>query len=464
MAHERETWLDHGVAELLLRGRQVETADMHAQAQADRLARVLEEIAYAAYAGRAAGGNAGAGKDSAAGACQAGTSDELPGEAAALAAYRQAVGTTGRTVPSGRSAADAGTDGIGTVRLGPERGGDRIPRFGRPLRLGLAAAMAGCALSGVAAGAGYLYAPSAGEGRPQPTNSVSDVGTPEPLASESPSDSSPPATPDDLPGGTGTGSVVPGASGSASGTETSGGPAHKREGEKGQVPSDGGWKNGDGEKWYAKLVQACHEYRNGTITIGKKKFLESAAKGPLGVSRFCEQLLNDGPDDDGHYEGAPGSGSGGGNGPQIGGPSEGGPSHGGGTGGGGHGGNGGHGGSGGNGGSGGGTGGSPAPPSGWPGGEYGETIGMPLPDADDAADDTSLPPLLPALPGGGTASDTAPDPATDTGSETGSGAGTDGDSDAGADTDTGADGPGGAPTPAPESDPASTPGPGLTAP
>ncbi|AQU66876.1 hypothetical protein [Streptomyces niveus] len=440
MAHERETWLDHGVAELLLRGRQVETADMHAQAQADRLARVLEEIAYAAYAGRVADAYADAGTD--AGASSAGTPGELPGEAAALAAFRQAVGTAGRTVPSARDAgADARADGIGTVRLGPERHGDRIPRFGRPLRLGLAAAMAGCALSGVAAGAGYLYAPSAGESSPQPTNSVSGVVTPEPLASDSPSDSSPPATPDDLPGGSGTGPVVPGATGSATGTDTAGGPTHKREGEKGQTSSGNGWKDGDGDKWYAKLVQACHEYRNGTIAVGKKKLLESAAKGPQGVGRFCEQLLADGPDDDGHYEGAPGhgGGSGGGNGPQIGSPSEGGPSDGGGIGGGGTGGIGG--GIGGIGGGigGGGTGGSAAPPTGWPGGDYGETIGMPPPAPD--ADGASLPPLLPAMPGG----DADPAPGTDTGTAPG----TDTDTDTGSGA---VESP--APTPAPDSEPA----------
>ncbi|WP_329035283.1 hypothetical protein OIE71_21345 [Streptomyces sp. NBC_01725] len=444
MAHERETWLDHGVAELLLRGLQVETADMHAQAQADRLARVLEEIAYSAYAGRVAGGSAEA--TTGAGAHSAGSSGELPGEAAALAAYRQAVGTPGRTVSSARGAeADARADGIGTVRLGSGRGGERIPRFGRPLRLGLAAAMAGCALSGVAAGAGYLYAPSAGESSPRPTNSVSGVVTPEPLVSDTPSDSSSPATPDDLPGGTGAGPVVPGATGSAPGTDTAGGPAHKREGERGQTSSGNGWKHGEGERWYAKLVQACHEYRNGTIAPGKKKFLESAAKGPHGVTRFCAQLLADDPDDDGHNEGAPGPG--GGNGPQIGGPSEGGPSDGGGIGGG----TGGIGGAigGGTGGiGGGGTGGSTAPPTGWPGGDYGETIGMPPPTPDaGGAGGANPPPLLPAMPGG----DADPTPGTDTGSAPGTD--TDTDTDAGESP---------APTPAPDSGPALDPG--LSAP
>ncbi|MFI6690413.1 hypothetical protein ACIBLA_01375 [Streptomyces sp. NPDC050433] len=367
MAHERETWLDHGVAELLLRGRPVETADAHAQAQADRLARVLEDASRVA------------GADAEAGARTAEPSAELPGEAAALAAFRQAVGTVGRPART-----DARAAGIGTVRLDPESGGARLPSFGRPLRLGLAAAMAGCALSGVAAGAGYLYAPSAGESPPRPANSVSDAVTPEPLVSETPSNSlNSPPLPSDTAGDDGTDLVSPGASGSDAGA--SGGATDKGKGGKDQSAGDG-WKDGDGEKWYAKLVQACHEYRNGTIADSKKKLLEDAAKGPEGVSRFCGQLLNEDRGGDGHYEGGhgeggdgggddDGTGGAGGEGPQHGGPAEGGTD--GGT----------------DGGSGGGTGGGSAgPPSEWPG--DGDTIEMTPPDTDEA----STPPPLPATP------------------------------------------------------------------
>lgn len=444
MAHERETWLDHAVAELLLRGRPVVTADIRAQARADRLAGVLAEAARAAHAGEGEGTYASA---PAAGA-GAEASGELPGEAAALAAFRQAVGTAGRTVSPGRTAdadAAAEADGIGTVRLGPERLGVRIPRFGRPLRLGLAAAMAGCALSGVAAGAGYLYAPSAGESPPRPANSVSGAVTPEPLVSDSPSYSGRPATPRDTPAGTDAGDV-PGATGSGPGP--SGGPA--KPGEKGRTSSGDGWNDGDGEKWYGVLVQACNEFRDGTIAGGKKKLLEGAAKGPQGVDRFCDQLLGDDPDRGGHYEGANGSGGGGsggggagpggGDNPQSSGPDEGGTgggSIGGGTDGGGSGGPG-----GGSGGSGGSGGGSAGPPSGWPGGDYGETIGMNPPEADDAAG-ANLPPLLPATPGGDTAPDAGPGTAPDTNPET--------NPDANLGTETG-NGPGGpaAPTPDPE--------------
>lgn len=421
MAHERETWLDHAVAELLLRGSPVETADIRAQVRADRLAGVLAEAARAAYAG----------ENAAVGAPGAAASGELPGEAAALAAFRQAVGTAGRTAPSDQDVnTEADTDGIGTVRLGPERLGGRIPRYGRPLRLGLAAAMVGCALSGVAAGAGYLYAPSAGESPPRPANSVSDAVTPEPLVSDSPSDSGPPATPDGTPGGADAGSLVPGATGIGTGPGPSGGPADKRGGEKARTSSGSGWKDGDGEKWYAMLVKACHEYRNGAIAAGKRKLLEGAAKGPQGVPRFCDQLLSDGPDRGGHDEGANGSGGGGwpgpggGDGPPSGGPAEGGIGGGSVGGGSGDGGGSDGGGSGGSGGSDGSDGGSAGPPSEWPGGDYGETIGMnpPTPEGEGAggAGDTggaNLPPLLPAMPGG----DAAPDPAP--GTETGDGAG-----------------------------------------
>ncbi|MEV8363099.1 hypothetical protein [Streptomyces niveus] len=382
MAHERETWLDHGVAELLLRGRPVGTTGEHAQAQADRLARALEEAVPVAYA------------DSA----------ELPGEAAALAAFRQSVGTAAE--PAGARSWDADDAGIGTVRLAPGRRGIRLPSVGRPLRLGMAAAMAGCALSGVAAGAGFLYAPSAGESPPRPSNSISDALTPAPLVSESPSSSlnTPPLSSDP---GAGTDSDSPGASSDA----MTGDPVDK--GRKSQGTGNG-WKKGGGEKWYAKLVQACQEYRNGTISAGKRKLLEDAAKGPQGVNRLCNQLLSG----DGRHDGAQGTGGSGGNG------GSGGSSNGGSSGSG-------SGGSSGGGGvdgpqssgpiegpveggtpseTGGGTsGGSDGPSSDWPGGEYGETIGMYPPESDES-DASSLPPQLPASPSSETSSETSPAP------------------------------------------------------
>lgn len=223
--------------------------------------------------------------------------------------------------------------------------------------------------------------------------------TPEPLVSESPSPGV--SRPPPLPGESSqsdAGSVVPGATGSHSTAGAGGGPKggqdkNSDESGKGRTSGDG-WKSGDGEKWYAQLVQACQEYRNGTIAVGKKKQLEEAAKGPAGVKRFCDGLLSGGSGGDGHYGGAPGHGDGGddgggtggddgdddggggsgggGDGPQHGGPADGGGTDGG-IGGGSDGGTD-SGGTDGGGTDGGGTdGGSGPPPTDWPGGDSGDS-------------------------------------------------------------------------------------------
>lgn len=218
--------------------------------------------------------------------------------------------------------------------------------------------------------------------------------------SESPSSSlnTPPLSSDP---GAATDSDSPGASSGA----MTGDPVDK--GRKSQGTGNG-WKKGGGEKWYAKLVQACQEYRNGTISAGKRKLLEDAAKGPQGVNRLCNQLLSG----DGRHDGAQGTGGSSGSG----GSSNGGGSNGGSSGG-----------SSGGGGvdgpqssgpiegpvegvtpseTGGGTGGgSDGPSSEWPGGEYGETIGMYPPESDAS----SLPPQLPASPSSGTSSQASPE-------------------------------------------------------
>ncbi|MEV5345471.1 hypothetical protein AB0L24_07360, partial [Streptomyces achromogenes] len=68
MADEQDKWLDRGTAERLLRGEPLEAVDPSARDQAERLARALG--ALSAEAAPATG--------------------ELPGEQAALAAFRKA--------------------------------------------------------------------------------------------------------------------------------------------------------------------------------------------------------------------------------------------------------------------------------------------------------------------------------------------------------------------------------------
>jgi hypothetical protein len=237
MADERNEWLDKAAAEKLLRGEPVETTDEYARVQAARLSRVLYSSGRAGYAG-CPDDHAGEG--------------EMPGEAAALAAYRKA-----------RADADAPAAPLKGVRAPrpPRTGHWQV--FGRPVRLGIAAAVAGCAIGGVAiaAGTGFLPPPfnGGGGGRPLPGASVSGAATPGPLVSDAAtrgglSPVSPPA------------------------------------------PSDGTAKQGqDGKQAeaYGTSGEDCREYRSGHLTPGHRRRLEAAAKGAGRVEKFCAQALGD---------------------------------------------------------------------------------------------------------------------------------------------------------------------------
>lgn len=157
MADERYEWLDRKAAERLLRGEPVETRDEHARAQAARLSRALNDTGAAGGHDRAADG-------------------EMPGEAAALAAFRKA--RAGAAAPAG--------DSVGTVRLVSSPPPTLGTRLARPMRFGLVAAVAGCALGGVAVAAGSGLLPSPFGGNPLPASTVSAAETPEPLASQEP--------------------------------------------------------------------------------------------------------------------------------------------------------------------------------------------------------------------------------------------------------------------------------------
>ncbi|MGW1283863.1 hypothetical protein ACWD4N_09105 [Streptomyces sp. NPDC002586] len=172
MADEQDKWLNRETADRLLRGEPLEAVDASARDQAERLSRVLG--ALSAEAAPATG--------------------ELPGEQAALAAFRKA-----REAADAERSAVAHADGApalprpgadsGLVRIGaPARTGipARRPRWARPVRLALAAALTVGTLGGVAmaAGTGMLPTPF---GPAHPASSVS-AGAPSdgPPASVSP--------------------------------------------------------------------------------------------------------------------------------------------------------------------------------------------------------------------------------------------------------------------------------------
>ncbi|PVE04196.1 hypothetical protein [Streptomyces scopuliridis] len=288
MADERDPWLDRDAAERLLRGEPVETADEHVRARSEQLSEALRDMSAVTYANETYA-----------------TEEELPGEAAALAAFRKAVAEGGgaREVVRDRGAVGAGAgDLLGTVRIALAPRAARAPRFARPMRRGLAAAVAGCALGGiaVAAGAGVLPPIFGDAHNPAPANSVSAVASPRPLVSGSPDGSRDPADPSDTPSGTGTGQPSPPPSPSHTPGD---GHTHKGDG-RGEEDGEGGAHGTDKDhwpgtgpdaqsgEWFSKTLNACRAYRDGVLDPKRKEALESATDGPEGARRFCDRLLD----------------------------------------------------------------------------------------------------------------------------------------------------------------------------
>ncbi|WP_328397270.1 hypothetical protein OHS70_13970 [Streptomyces sp. NBC_00390] len=270
MADKRYEWLDRDAAERLLRGEPVEATDERARVQAARLSETLNSARSGAYWHE---------------------DGELPGEAAAMAAY-------GKVRAEAADAAGPVGDSVGAVRVVRRGSPSKAARTARPVRFGIAAAVAGCALGGVAvaAGAGVLPAPFGGHGNPLPASSVSAAATPRPLVSEPPTGQGP-ATPAQPPGGITTSPAPTPADG--------GSPAPGQEATRtpdGQ-PSDEGREqlgkdhDGTGGELYRRSVKACEDYRSGRIDWERKRRLEDAAKGAERVERFCDRLL--GGDSDG---------------------------------------------------------------------------------------------------------------------------------------------------------------------
>ncbi|MFE4829134.1 hypothetical protein [Streptomyces sp. NPDC056672] len=309
MADERDAWLDKDVAERLLRGEPVEALDDDVLARTERLAEALRDIAAITYANDA----------------------ELPGEAAALAAFRRA-GTAGEsaTDATGATAVGAGAGAglglgaggglglgsglgsglgvgvgvgvgeslLGAVRLAPAPGDIGAPRLGRPVRRGLAVAVAGCALGGiaVAASAGVIPPLFAGEHDPVPANSVSSVTSPGPRVSGPSDGGRDTAGPSETPGPDREEALTPHPS-----SEEGSDGAHARDGDSGR-DENGGALAGSGLSasaqgyragtLYRETLDACRALRGGTIDEERKRALESAADGSGGAKRFCDRLLD----------------------------------------------------------------------------------------------------------------------------------------------------------------------------
>ncbi|MGX1250684.1 hypothetical protein RKD48_003195 [Streptomyces ambofaciens] len=204
MADEQDKWLDRETAELLLRGEPLEGVDPASRDRAGRLLLALDALS----------------------APPPPTGEELPGEAAALAAFRKVRAERADASAKASAALGHGTAprpaDAGLVRIGE---GARRPRRSRPLRLGLAAALTVGMLGGVAAAAGTGVLPTPFDGaEPEPAATVS--------AAVSPGRPSAPPTPlEGVQGG-----AVPGTTpgtpdgGTARGRRPGRGPRHRRPG------------------------------------------------------------------------------------------------------------------------------------------------------------------------------------------------------------------------------------------
>ncbi|MET7855511.1 hypothetical protein ABZT48_47090 [Streptomyces avermitilis] len=269
MADEQYRWLDRDAAERLLRGESLEAVDADTREQVERLAEALGALAAEPLPNSA----------------------ELPGEAAALAAFRTArqggngeemvLGGRGRPHAVARAAHSADA---GVVRLGrPERAARR-GRLGRPVRLGVAAALAAGMIGGVAAaaGTGVLPTPFGGD-EPGPTASVSAAVTPERLLGPS----SPPAVEDG-------GSEAPTPDGT-SGAPVQGGSSHD-EADKGSAASgrpeaDGSRSPARSREWWSGVLSSCRDVRGGKdVGAERMRSLEEAAGG-IRVHKYCKGVL-----------------------------------------------------------------------------------------------------------------------------------------------------------------------------
>ncbi|KUN34453.1 hypothetical protein AQJ30_29625 [Streptomyces longwoodensis] len=242
-------WLDSEAAERLLRRESPDDAvPPAAREQAERLSRTLDALSASLTGSGAAEPPSAPAPAPALGD----PSGELPGEAAALAAFRAA-------------RAEPAATGSGLVRIGRpgQRGTARSSRRRHTVRLGLAAALIVGTVGGVAvaAGTGVLPEPFGGAG-PEPATSVSAAtpgpgGHPDPTPSPRAGDS---ATADGSDGGTATGPAEPG---SVHGTPP-------------------------------EVAAACRAVRQGrTVNPVLRHTLENRAGGPSRITAYCTDLLEE---------------------------------------------------------------------------------------------------------------------------------------------------------------------------
>ncbi|MCO4695456.1 hypothetical protein LRR80_01507 [Streptomyces sp. RO-S4] len=258
MADEQYRWLDPEAAERLLSGEPPEAAGPPDRDRAERLAGTLRALS----------------------APPPSAGDELPGEAAALAAFRKSrderAGQADSAPHAGQGTGPADAD-VGLIRLGAPRAGRNGtpdgPRRPRPARLLLAAALVVGMAGGAAvlAGTGLLRTPS-DDPRSGPAGSATATHPDRPLVS-------PPST---------GGSVTPDDRKADGGAD--GGAGAGADGETGRpsAPAD----PDDGPASLAArrqlVVSACRAWHEGRPVNGeRRRVLHEAAGGASRVPGYC---------------------------------------------------------------------------------------------------------------------------------------------------------------------------------
>ncbi|MDQ1036566.1 hypothetical protein QFZ75_002982 [Streptomyces sp. V3I8] len=293
-------WLDRDTAERLLRGEPLETADAGVRAQADRLSGAFDAL-IATTAGTPS------------------ADTELPGEEAALAAFRTArTGRDGKAAGQAEPTGQAGRAGqygrtgqpdrgphartntvalprtpapgtsldAGLVRLGGPGRERRVPSlWGRPVRYGLAAALAAGMIGGVAAAATAGVLAFGGE-EPESGASATAAVTPD-RPSRTPS---PAGTDGDDPRSGGAGAPTAGGAAPSAGAEDDTDP-----GTGTQPGSEDSGRAGRPGQRSAGLAAACRDHRDGEdLAPGRRRTLEDAAHGAAQVDEYCKGLLKNG--------------------------------------------------------------------------------------------------------------------------------------------------------------------------
>lgn len=286
MADKQYGWLDRETAERLLRGESLDNAvDDAARDDAERLAKTLGALSVEPPM----------------------SSAELPGEAAALAAFRKAhADRAPSATPSGHSRPAAASASLhapstapghtpstdaGLIRIGAPGHRAPRPRHRRPVRLGLAAVVAFGMVGGVvvAAATGVLPKPF-GEDEPRPGASVTAAVTPDrPLVSPSPDDA---AEGEPSPDGSAGASPDQGTPRTDAGGAPSTDPGS---GEQGRTGGFGAWWNG--------APSACRDLRDGKqLSTDRRRALEGLAGGSTHVGKYCKGVLRTSDGQDGRED------------------------------------------------------------------------------------------------------------------------------------------------------------------